>query len=191
MATVNYAEISDAVREASRMKSLPLAVKFLRSPDGFPEKTRSPARDLGKRITICQAVSMVRLYGWTVGLTKADLICVPAMIAFGFSGAEDIGTPRKHILPENSAEGWANIEEAKQDRLIYRLGNMTPLESDLNRQIGNDAYADKRPIYAQSGFQITRSVAKHYDLWDENKIEALQKRLAEMAAGIWKIDFGG
>ena len=91
MATVNYAEISDAVREASRMKSFPLAVKFLKSADAFPEKTRSPARDLGKRITICQAVSMVRLYGWTVGLTKEDLICVPAMIAFGFSGAEDIG----------------------------------------------------------------------------------------------------
>ena len=92
MAIVNYAEISDAVREASRMKSFPLAVKFLKSADAFPEKTRSPARDLGKRITICQAVSMVRLYGWTVGLTKEDLICVPAMIAFGFSGAEDIGS---------------------------------------------------------------------------------------------------
>ncbi len=33
---------------------------------------------------------MVRIYGWTIGLTKEDLICVPAMIAFGFSGAEKL-----------------------------------------------------------------------------------------------------
>jgi uncharacterized protein (DUF169 family) len=90
MEPIDYATISDAIREASRLKTLPLSVKFLQSHDHFPVKTKCPARDLGKRVTICQAVSMVRLYGWTVGLTKADLICVPAMIAFGFSGAESI-----------------------------------------------------------------------------------------------------
>jgi len=29
----------------------------------------------------------------------------------------------EHILPENPSEDWAYIEEAKQNRLIYRLGN--------------------------------------------------------------------
>jgi hypothetical protein len=58
----------------------------------------------------------------------------------------------EYILPENPSESWSDIEEAKQDRLIYRLGNMTPLESVLNRQIGNDAYAEKRPAYARSDF---------------------------------------
>jgi len=32
---------------------------------------------------------MARLYGWTVGLAKEDLICVPAGIAFGFTNADD------------------------------------------------------------------------------------------------------
>jgi uncharacterized protein (DUF169 family) len=86
---LDYAQMSDAVRDAARLKTLPLAVKFMQHPENFPEKTRRPSTDLNKRITICQAVSMARLYGWTMGLTKEDLICVPAMIAFGFSGAED------------------------------------------------------------------------------------------------------
>ena len=30
---------------------------------------------------------MARTYGWTVGLTKEDLICVPGMIAFGLTKA--------------------------------------------------------------------------------------------------------
>jgi uncharacterized protein (DUF169 family) len=44
---------------------------------------------MGKKVTICQAVTMARVYGWTMGLTREDLICVPAMVAFGLTDAED------------------------------------------------------------------------------------------------------
>jgi uncharacterized protein (DUF169 family) len=72
-----------------RLRTLPIGVKFLQSAGGFPEKTRQPSEFLGKRITICQAVTLARVYGWTMGLTQKDLICVPAMIAFGFTRAAD------------------------------------------------------------------------------------------------------
>ena len=75
--------------------------------------------------------------------------------------------------------------------MIYRIGNMTPLEANRNRDVSNGDYASKREAYGQSCFQITRSVAEHYETWDEQKVEARQKKLASVAAGIWKIDFGG
>ncbi|WP_373498945.1 DUF262 domain-containing protein [Desulfococcus sp.] len=96
----------------------------------------------------------------------------------------------EHILPESPSEAWAQIEDAKQDRLIYRIGNITPLETSRNRDIGNGDYASKRFVYQQSSFQITREVAEHYDAWDEQKIEARQTQLAKLATGIWRIDFG-
>ena len=97
----------------------------------------------------------------------------------------------EHILPEHPSEAWSHIQEAKQDQLIYRIGNMTPLETSKNREVGNGDYASKRSVYEKSAFQITTAVAKHYETWNEQKIESRQKQLALMAAGIWKIDFGG
>lgn len=95
----------------------------------------------------------------------------------------------EHILPENPSEGWNYIGELKQDSLMYRFGNMTPLESGVNRALGNCEYSEKRQKYAQSDFQITRSVAEHYDMWNEDKIEARQKQMATVATSIWKISF--
>jgi len=93
MTNHNYQEAGEAIRNDLRLKTFPLAVKFLKDKADFPEKTRQPAAVLGKRVTICQGVTMARLYGWTVGLTREDLICVPAMIAFGFSGAPTRSRP--------------------------------------------------------------------------------------------------
>lgn len=89
MSEIDYAQAAEFLSNDLRLKTLPVAVTFLKSKGEFPEKTRQPSVALGKRVTICQGMTMARLYGWTVGLAKEDLICVPAMIAFGFSGAPD------------------------------------------------------------------------------------------------------
>ncbi len=87
MTQVNYQEIAAFIQNDLRLRTFPVAVKFLKDGANFPEKTRRPSTVLDKRVTICQGVTMARNYGWTVGLTQEDLICVPGMIAFGFGGA--------------------------------------------------------------------------------------------------------
>ncbi len=95
----------------------------------------------------------------------------------------------EHILPENPGQAWDYIEETQQDRLIYRLGNMTPLETSRNREIGNGNYSLKRKVYQHSNFEITKAIAEHYDTWDAQKIESRQQQLAKVANNIWRIDF--
>lgn len=86
---MNNKEISDLVFERVRLRSFPVAVKYLKSGESFPDKTRRPSQVLGKRVAICQAVTMARLYGWQVGLNREDVICVPGSLAFGFSTMDD------------------------------------------------------------------------------------------------------
>ena len=86
---VNYKEAEEFLTKDLRLRTLPVAAKFLKDKAGFPEKTRQPSVAMKKRVTICMGVTMARVYGWTVGLTQEDLICVPAMIMFGFTDAPD------------------------------------------------------------------------------------------------------
>ncbi|MEJ2718701.1 MAG: DUF169 domain-containing protein [Deltaproteobacteria bacterium] len=86
---MEQSQIAEFMSNNLRLRTLPIAVTFLKQDAALPEKTRRPSVDMKKRITICQAVTMARVYGWTLGLKKEDLICVPAMLAFGFTRASD------------------------------------------------------------------------------------------------------
>lgn len=86
---MNYQEAARELKTLLRLRTEPLGVAFLAKAADLPEKTRRPSQVLGKRVTICQGVTMARVYGWSVGLTPEDLICVPGMLAFGLSPEPD------------------------------------------------------------------------------------------------------
>ncbi|MDR3568107.1 MAG: DUF169 domain-containing protein [Syntrophobacteraceae bacterium] len=89
MGETSFPDSAAFIRDNLRLKSFPVAVKFLKEGEKFPEKARRPSVSMGKKITICQGVTMARNYGWTVGLTREDVICVPAAIVFGLSKSAD------------------------------------------------------------------------------------------------------
>jgi uncharacterized protein (DUF169 family) len=122
MSSPNYSEAAEFIRNNLRLKTFPVAVKFLKDEKEFPEKTRRPAQTLGKRVAICQAVTMARLYGWTVGLTKDDLVCVPAALAFGMSATTDAAASMVKLFcegnylkdPEAAGKETASIQKLKK-----------------------------------------------------------------------------
>ncbi len=89
MDTSQMAEKSQFIYENLRLKTFPVGVKFLKEKEDLPEKTRRPSLFLKKKITLCQAMTMARNYGWQMGVTAEDVICVLASLAFGFTTAED------------------------------------------------------------------------------------------------------
>ncbi|MBL8474162.1 MAG: DUF262 domain-containing protein [Rhodocyclaceae bacterium] len=93
----------------------------------------------------------------------------------------------EHVLPQNAPDGWGGFSNDEADALIYRLGNMSLLQTGANRDLGTQAYAQRRPVYEQSGFAITRKLAEDNADWSPERIAARQKWMAVQAAAIWRL----
>ncbi|HBZ53790.1 MAG TPA: hypothetical protein DEO88_00160, partial [Syntrophobacteraceae bacterium] len=61
MELTSVKEMAGFVSNDLRLKTFPLAVKFLKDRGDFPAKTRQPSVVLGKRVSICQGVTMARV----------------------------------------------------------------------------------------------------------------------------------
>ncbi len=78
------ADLAGVLDRYLRTETFPLGILRLEPGDGFPERAKRPARDLGARIAICQGISIARRYGWTVAMGRDDMACPVAKAVFGF-----------------------------------------------------------------------------------------------------------
>ena len=93
----------------------------------------------------------------------------------------------EHILPESSGDNWLNFDEQERRSLVYRIGNMTPLEKSLNKKVGNEGFAKKRVSYKRSGSFITRLVGENEE-WTAAKVRERQGDFARVAKTVWRVD---
>ena len=94
----------------------------------------------------------------------------------------------EHIMPENlDHPGWAHIRSEVATAYFKRLGNMVLLPYTLNRYLGNKPFAEKKEVFGQSNYTLTREVAQ-YSVWDDATIKERQRRLADLAVHTWPIE---
>lgn len=93
----------------------------------------------------------------------------------------------EHILPQNAPDGWGGFTYDENNTLVYRLGNMTLLRASENRDLGTDEYVEKRPVFKESGFEITKKLATEYSEWSPENIANWQRWMANQACTIWRI----
>lgn len=93
----------------------------------------------------------------------------------------------EHILPENPGPGWEHVSDREHEQLVYRIGNLTPMNATANRHIGNGDFESKKPAYAASEFEITKKVGTETHPWDASRISARQRSLAGPAVSVWRV----
>lgn len=94
----------------------------------------------------------------------------------------------EHVLPENpNPAEWQHFSDSDHEQSVYRLGNMTLLRKDTNRKLGNIEFAQKKPIFESSPFEITRRIALENDEWTPSRLASHQLWMAKQAKSIWKI----
>jgi uncharacterized protein with ParB-like and HNH nuclease domain len=94
----------------------------------------------------------------------------------------------EHILPENPSSDWQqDFTDAESEEMVYRIGNLTPLETSANRDIGQQRYSIKQSYYSKSVYNLTQQITA--EDWTPHTIATRQERLARRAVQIWKADF--
>ena len=91
----------------------------------------------------------------------------------------------EHILPENPGEEWGAFRFEDRARDVVRIGNLTPLESGLNRSLGAAGFERKREVYAGSRYALTRGVSGGE--WTPEALRVRQAGMARLAVGIWRV----
>ncbi|MDD9802568.1 MAG: DUF262 domain-containing HNH endonuclease family protein [Deltaproteobacteria bacterium] len=92
----------------------------------------------------------------------------------------------EHILPQNPDEGWDDFDNQDAENFLWRLGNLALLEPRKNQEAENHPFTEKRAIYEESDFKLTRKCAEYVE-WTPRAINERQREMAEAAVEIWKI----
>ncbi|MDD5288817.1 MAG: DUF169 domain-containing protein [Dehalococcoidales bacterium] len=80
---VDIKKINEAFNTYLRPQTFPLAIRMCQSADELPEKVRIPKRDMGIDISLCHAIAVARVYGWTIAVDKYQS-CYAAGLSLGF-----------------------------------------------------------------------------------------------------------
>lgn len=94
----------------------------------------------------------------------------------------------EHILPENLTDEWEEIfSEDEHLSNIYKIGNFTLLEPKKNRDIADSTFSVKEKVYQTSKYALTNTIEASE--WNINALKNRQSKLADIACGIWKIQY--
>lgn len=90
----------------------------------------------------------------------------------------------EHIMPQTPTN-WG-ISREVHDQYVNRLGNLTLLGDEYNKECTNSTFDVKRTIYEQSNIDLTKDLLIYED-WNEYKIRDRQSEMADKAMKIWKV----
>ncbi len=107
--------VGKSLEEILRLQTYPLAVKLVKDESEFPERTRRPE----KKIAVCQALTLSRRYGWTMGITENDSGCPAVNLAYGWTKLIDEQAMAQFFLGAGyvSDEAGAKTIMENMDRL--------------------------------------------------------------------------
>lgn len=143
-----------------------------RDDEGFAHDFKNYAREAGRSRPLLRWM-LCQLEGAQTGTTP------------------DHDEPRltiEHILPRRSdAADYPDFHEDVRDDFVHRLGNYALMVAAGNRDGADRPFAEKRALYDQSKFAMTRELAT-LDAWTPRALERRQERMAKLATQLWRID---
>ncbi len=105
-------QVNESLNAYLKPGTYPLAVRMCTSEAEIPDKVRMPKRDLKIQVTVCQALSMARRYGWTLAIGEEDQQCPYGALALGFVRPKQAYLDGSFAAPTVSKEAVARTARA-------------------------------------------------------------------------------
>lgn len=92
----------------------------------------------------------------------------------------------EHVLPEKTEGNWPQFSPEEVKIYYRRIGNLVLLKASANSRLKSTGFAEKKLIFQNSPYELTRHIAS-CDHWQREDIIGRQKILAEFAVKAWPI----
>lgn len=92
----------------------------------------------------------------------------------------------EHVLPQKPGENWPDFTPEVAAAFYKRLGNMALLLAKNNAELRSGPFEQKKTIYAESPYELTRQIATTAK-WTHESIERRQAKMAELAVKTWPV----
>ena len=92
----NWKEASDILLRYLRVKTQPLAIKFIKSSTEIPEGVMRPSK-MGIKMALCQINTIARRWNIGVAVTPEEINCAAALLAFGWGDLGDLNREEELI----------------------------------------------------------------------------------------------
>ena len=185
-----------ALSELLRTRTMPLGIKLLGPSAQFPDRVRRPWQSMGIKIPVCQAFSMARLYGWTIGLTAEDVNCPSALALYGWTDLDPAamrdtlarfmllaGYASDEAVANRQVESFRPLERGRCTGLLVSPLERIPEEPDLIMIYGNPAQMT-RLVHAATyhdGQPVTSSFSGRAGTCGSGLLTALQTGAYQVA----------
>ena len=95
----------------------------------------------------------------------------------------------EHILPQNPNDVWAeNFQNVDIEDYIFRLGNLTLLELNRNKEAERKSFQEKQQIFLDSNYKLSNEKI-NYETWNVTSISSRQADMSNRASTVWKINY--
>jgi hypothetical protein len=92
----------------------------------------------------------------------------------------------EHVLPRNPEGNWPQFSREEAEAFHRRLGNLALLHAKGNSDLKSLPFTEKKAIYADAQYMLTRQIATLND-WTPETISARQREMARLALQTWPL----
>lgn len=95
----------------------------------------------------------------------------------------------EHIVPEKNNNNKWELADEQHKNMVYKIGNHTLLSKSDQGKAADNLFNEKKEIYKNSVYNLTKKIAEKYPTWDSNSILEHQNWIGQQCKSYWSINF--